>query len=148
MQATKRRILSSLASLFDPLGLVSFIAVSTKILFQELCLENLGLDDLLPIDKANRCEAWLKDLKGAGTISVPRFGVSFEKGVSRELHSFADASKRGYSAMVYLVEETTEGIFAQLLSAKTRVAPLKKLKIPRLGLMSARVLVTLMAKAG
>ena len=32
VQATKRGILSSLASLFDPLGLISPIAVSAKIL--------------------------------------------------------------------------------------------------------------------
>ena len=146
VQATKRGILSSLASLFDPLGLVSPIAVSAKILFQELCLEKLGWDDPLPIDKANRWEAWLRDLKGAGTISVPRCAVSVKKGtlVSRQLHGFADASKKAYCAMVYLVEETTEGIFIQLLSAKTRVAPLKQLTIPRLELMSARVLATLM----
>jgi len=39
LQATKRGILSSLALLFDPLGLISSIAVSVKILFQELFLE-------------------------------------------------------------------------------------------------------------
>ena len=146
VQATKRGILSSLASLFDPLGLISPIAVSAKILFQELCLEKLGWDDPLPIDKANRWEAWLRDLKGAGSIFVPRCVVSGKKGtlLSRQLHGFADASKRAYCAMVYLVEETTEGTYVQLLSAKTRVAPLKQLTIPRLELMSARVLATLM----
>ena len=146
VQATKRGILSSLASLFDPLGLVSPIAVSAKILFQELCLEKLGWDDPLPIDKANRWEAWLRDLKGARTIYVPRCAVSVKKGtlVSRQLHGFADASKKAYCAMVYLVEETAEGIYIQLLSAKTRVVPLKQLTIPRLELMSARVLATLM----
>ena len=64
--------------------------------------------------------------------------------MSRQLHGFADASKRAYCAMVYLVEETTEGTYVQLLSAKTRVAPLKQLTIPRLELISVRVLVTLM----
>eukprot|EP00794_Sanderia_malayensis_P009579 gene9579-biopygen7911 len=44
---TKRGILSILASVFDPLGLISPIAVSAKILFQELCVEKLGWDDPL-----------------------------------------------------------------------------------------------------
>ena len=46
--------------------------------------------------------------------------------------------------MVYLAEETTKGTYVQLLIAKTRVAPWKQLTIPRLELMSAMVLATLM----
>ena len=65
--------------MLDPLGLISPIAVSAKILFQELCLEKLGWDDPLPIDKVNRWEAWLRDLKGAGSISVPRCVVSVKR---------------------------------------------------------------------
>ena len=41
-QPTKRNILSTLASLFDPLGLISPIGVSGKVLFQELCKDKLG----------------------------------------------------------------------------------------------------------
>ena len=145
-QSTKQEILSALASLFDPHGLISPVAVAAKILFQELCSEQLGWDDPLPEEKCERWETWLRDLREIGTICVPRC-VTTSKGnvLSRQLHGFADASMRAYCAMVYLVEETTEGIFVTLLSAKTRVAPLKKLTIPRLELMSARVLATLMS---
>ena len=144
---TKRGILSTLASLFDPHGLVSPVAVSAKILFQELCLGELGWDDPLPEDKRLRWENWLKDLKCTDKISVPRCVFDEIKGktLSCQLHGFADASKKAYCAMVFLVCETTEGTFTRLLSAKTRVAPLKQLTIPRLELMSARVLATLMS---
>ena len=61
------------------------------------------------------------------------------------LHGFADASKKAYCAMIYLVYETEEEeIVSNLVCAKTRVAPLKELSIPRLELMSARILATLM----
>ncbi|XP_065052932.1 uncharacterized protein LOC135682125 [Rhopilema esculentum] len=145
-QPTKRGILSALASIFDPHGLVSPIAVSAKILFQELYLGKISWDDPLRKDKLERWEEWVKDLKQTGTICLPRCVVSKNKGkiLSRQLHGFADASKKAYCRMVYLVEETTEGTFTGLLSAKTRVAPLKELTIPRLELMSARVLATLM----
>eukprot|EP00112_Aurelia_sp_Birch-Aquarium-sp1_P002538 Seg128.14 transcript_id=Seg128.14/GoldUCD/mRNA.D3Y31 product="hypothetical protein" protein_id=Seg128.14/GoldUCD/D3Y31 len=78
-QATKRGILSTLASLFDHHGLVSPVAVSAKILFQELCLEKLGRDDPLPEDKCVRWETWLKDLKCTNTISIPRCVVDESK---------------------------------------------------------------------
>ena len=51
---TKRGILSTLATIFDPLGLVSPIAVMAKVLFQELCSEGLGWDEKLPESKMIR----------------------------------------------------------------------------------------------
>jgi hypothetical protein len=38
---TKRNILSTLAGLFDPLGIISPVAVTIKILFQELSLDRV-----------------------------------------------------------------------------------------------------------
>ena len=143
---TKRGILSTLATLFDPQGLVSPILVLGKVLFQELCLEKLNWDDPLPEDKVAIWEAWLKDLNEVKTISVPRCVLEGMKGeiIRTTLHGFADASKKCYCAMIYLVCETTTGVHTSLLCAKTRVAPLKSLTIPRLELMSAKVLATLM----
>ena len=60
------------------------------------------------------------------------------------LHGFGDASKNAYCAMIFLVCETTTGIFSKLICAKTRVAPLKELTIPRLELMSFCILSRLM----
>ena len=47
--------------------------------------------------------------------------------------------------MVYFVYRTNDGhTHARLVASKTRVAPLKELSIPRLELMSARILAQLM----
>jgi hypothetical protein len=43
--ATKRNILSILAGLFDPLGIISPVAVSIKMLFQELCVDRVEWDE-------------------------------------------------------------------------------------------------------
>ena len=144
--ATKRGIPSTLASLYDPFGLISPVGITAKILFQELCLEKLRWDDPLPQEKLSTWQTWLEDLRDTGTISFPRCVIDSSKGesVSYQLHGFADASKKAYCAMVYLVCITEQGTYTKLLSAKTRVAPLKSLSIPRLELMSARVLATLM----
>ena len=61
------------------------------------------------------------------------------------LHGCGDASKKGYCAMVYFVYRTDDGqTYARVITSKTRVARLKELSIPRLELMSARILAQLM----
>ena len=45
---TKRSILSQIAKLFDPLGLISPITVCAKALFQELCVQKCDWDEDWP----------------------------------------------------------------------------------------------------
>lgn len=45
---TKRSVLSHLAQIFDPLGLLSSCLISTKILLQQLWLAKLSWDESLP----------------------------------------------------------------------------------------------------
>ena len=146
---TKRSILSTMAAVFDPLGLISPISVAAKVLFQDLCLEKLGWDDPLPQDKLQRWEEWLKGLKNTKVITAPRFVLQGLEGqiIKTSLHGFSDASKKAYCAAIYLVCETTKGIYSRLLCSKVRIAPLKSLTIPRLELMAAKILVTLMETA-
>ena len=59
------------------------------------------------------------------------------------LHGFGDASNKAYCAVVYFVYSTQDGVYVRLLTSRSRVAPLKALTIPRLELMSARILVQL-----
>ena len=60
------------------------------------------------------------------------------------LHGFGDASKKAFCTMVYFVYRTVDGqAHVRLVASKTRVAPLKELSIPRLELMSARILAQL-----
>lgn len=62
------------------------------------------------------------------------------------LHGFGNASKKAYCAMVYLVYHTECGkTHVRLVASQTRVAPLKELSIPRLELLSARILAQLMS---
>ena len=110
------------------------------------CVENLGWDDPLPTEKYERWRVWLQDLQETYSSSVPRciFDESKSDILSIQLHGFADASKKAYCAMIFIVFETTTGTNVRLLRAKTRVVPLKQLSIPRQELMSARILANLM----
>ena len=62
------------------------------------------------------------------------------------LHGFGDAFSKGYCAVVYIVYTTKTGTFSQLVCSKSRVAPLKKLTIPRLELLAVRVLANLIGQ--
>ena len=143
---TKRGVLRTLAMSFDPLGIASPICVEAKVLFQELCQDKLGWDDPIPDCKAVRYEEWICELNKVKTLTVPRCVYNENEGelVSCQLHGFGDASMKAYCAVVYLVYETTKGVHSKLLCSKTRVAPLKNLTIPRLELLSARILAALM----
>ena len=59
---TKRTVLSVIAKLFGPLGLVSPIIVCLKILFQEFCTMKLGWDDEIPTDQRATFEKLVSDM--------------------------------------------------------------------------------------
>ena len=55
---------------------------------------------------------------------------------SRELHSFSDESKSGFGACMYVRSFFRSGkVNVRLLTAKSRVSPLKSETIPRLELL-------------
>ena len=58
---------------------------------------------------------------------------------------FADASLKAYCAVIYFVTELNGSYHVELLTPKTRIAPMKAQTIPRLELMSARILAKLMS---
>ena len=143
---TKRGILSGLATLYDPLGLISPLSVPPRVLFQNLCLSKLTWDSPVNPEQVARWEKWIDELKIAKVSEAPRCILPRIKDqiIRVSLHGFGDASKKAYCAAVYLVVETTESIYSRILCSKNRIAPLKALSIPRLELKAAKLLTTLL----
>lgn len=56
---------------------------------------------------------------------------------SVQLHTFADALKDGFHAVLYLRVEDSLGVEVSLVIAKVRVAPMHRLTIPHLELQAA-----------
>ncbi|XP_071643002.1 uncharacterized protein [Temnothorax longispinosus] len=141
---TKRSVLSLAARLFDPLGWLAPTTVLAKILFQSTWLLGLDWDTQLPDTDVRRWLEFQAGLPLLETIRVPRWLESDQEGVKRELHGFADASEKAYAAVVYLRTESSSGeVVVSLVTAKTKVAPLKQVSLARLELNAAALLVRL-----
>ena len=99
-------------------------------------------DQVVDGDVAKKWDRFLKDLKDCRSICMPRFVLSYvrEKIVSLELHGFCDSWNVAYAAAIYVRAVTSVGMVGNLLSAKSKVAPLKAVRIPRLELLACLLL--------
>ena len=138
--ATRRGILSMVASLYDPLGFVAPFLLIGKGVLQEMCRQGTGWDDPLTEELRPRWERWKNDLTNMEKIDIPRSyaPANFGRVTRQEIHHFSDASMIGYGQCSYLRLRNEEGdIHCALIMAKSRVAPTKVTTIPRLELTAA-----------
>ncbi|XP_054745963.1 uncharacterized protein LOC129250358 [Anastrepha obliqua] len=145
LRATKRNILSVSARLFDPLGLLAPLVTKAKILLQELWLQKLDCDESIPLHLDTSWENFKANLLQLPSISIPRF-VHTESSASCQIHGFADASIRAYGCCIYIRSHSAGGTKCTLLTAKSRVAPLKTKSLPRLELSAAHLLAKLWSR--
>ncbi|XP_071579349.1 uncharacterized protein [Temnothorax nylanderi] len=143
-QFTKRLILSEVAQIFDPLGFLSPVVIKAKMLLQELWLHKLSWDDPLPFQVVSRWLNIRKDLTSLARLSIPRWFNTTSSSIV-DLHGFSDASQFAMAAVIYLTAYTpSTGTQSTFICSKTKVAPLKRLTIPRLELTAALLLAKLM----
>ena len=64
---------------------------------------------------------------------------------STQLHGFSDASEAAYAGVVYLrMVDSEGGVHVSLVMSNTKVAPIKRLTVPRLELCGAKLLAELL----
>lgn len=131
---TKRSILSYIAKIYDINGFYCPVIFTAKSFLQRLWLYKLNWDQEVPDDLSKQWLTYASDLKNVQDISVPRY---IPTGNHVRLVGFSDASERGMCAVAYLVTEQNE---SYLLKAKSKLAPIKVLTIPRLELCAALLL--------
>ncbi|KAL6490035.1 hypothetical protein MHYP_G00003800 [Metynnis hypsauchen] len=143
--ATRRNILASVASIYDPLGLIAPYLLKGKGILQEMCHQGTGWDDPLPATLKPRWEKWLNDRAELKRICIARCYLpnDFGKVIKTELHHFSDASTCGYGQCSYLRLKNDIGqVHCALVMAKARVSPMRVTTIPRLELTAAVVSVS------
>ena len=123
---TRRGLLSSVASVYDPLGLAAPVVLVAKLLFQKSC-EHGSWDDPLEETVSEQWTAWMKGMQQLDGYSVPRcFGPIGESQPIISLHLFCDGSEKAFGAVAYARWQQLDGEFHTcLMMAKTRLVPQK-----------------------
>ncbi|GBN43172.1 hypothetical protein AVEN_58849-1 [Araneus ventricosus] len=137
---TKRLVLSTIACVFDPIGILGPVVTKAKIFLQKIWLLNLKWDDPLPAKDADEWLQFSSALQNVIDIEVDRC-ILLPKPDLIEIHGFADASEAAYGAAVYCKSRSRSGeVSIKLIASKSRVSPIKRLTIPKLELCSAVLL--------
>ncbi|XP_076301466.1 uncharacterized protein LOC143219348 [Lasioglossum baleicum] len=143
---TKRSVLSGTAQLFDPLGWLAPVTIVAKVLMQSLWLLKVDWDTPLPEKEEVMWQQFQQQLPALQTIRVPRWLGTNSATQPLEIHGFADASERAYAAVVYSRTINAQGVVTvSMIVAKSKVAPLKRVSLPRLELCAAFLLARLVA---
>ena len=134
---TRRGLLSVLASVYDPLGIVGPFTLPAKILLQRLAKVKLDWDVEIKQEAKSTWDSWLRALPKLDGLSIPWVYTGFVDAKDIQLHFFADASKDGYGAVCYLRCYDGKEYSCVFIMGKSRVAPMNQQSIPRLELCAA-----------
>ncbi|XP_075154865.1 uncharacterized protein LOC142228347 [Haematobia irritans] len=139
---TKRTILSAVAQLFDPAGWITPIIIRAKMLMQQPWLDGLDWDTPVSQETHLTWESLMQDFSHIANIKFPRW-IRYMPSDRIQIHGFADASKAAYCACVYVVVNSDCASNSNLVVAKSKVAPLRTICLPRLELNGAELLARL-----
>ncbi|XP_029348389.1 uncharacterized protein LOC115034949 [Acyrthosiphon pisum] len=134
-------------AIFDPLGLVGPIIVQAKLIIQSLWKIRISWDEPLPDNIRIEWVKYRKGLSMLNKLTIPR-NIGCNKILANiQIHGFADASIKCYGACIFLRSTNEQGEHtAKLICAKSKVAPLKVISLPRLELCAALLLARLVSR--
>ena len=139
LNVTKRNVLQVIASFYDPVGLIQPVPVNMKLFFQTLFKLNLEWDGELAPDLKEEWDKILREVGQLKSIRIPRCYIVTEihdPVINYQLHSFSDAVKVAFGCCIYLLALKESGdIKMNLVTSKSRVAPLKEQSLPLLELL-------------
>lgn len=139
---TKKTMLSQIAQLYDPLGIVAPVITYAKIQMQILWKLNIQWDDPVPENIVLEWNKYQEELPSLSHWKIPRTNRDSDT-EELQLHGFADASEKAYGACIYLRASKGQNHRVLLLTAKSRVAPIKTVSLHRLELCAAVTLAKL-----
>lgn len=126
---TKREVLRTLASIYDPCGIVTPLLMPIKLFLQLTWKKEYKWDAPLPKELVQNWKKIKRNLEEIKNVAIPRYvEVNVKEETENELHCFTDASKDSYAAVVYFRSNDGSKVNISILMSKGRVVPLTKEK--------------------
>ena len=142
-QFTRRTLVSKVASIYDPLGLLVPLTAKYKLMLFDVCTLKLDWDDPIPTDHLDRWVKNIEEIQTLGDISFPRTIIppdAADLNVSYVVS--CDASSEIAIACVHSRVKKTDGTYhVQVLVAKSKIV--RNLTVPRAELKGAVLAATL-----
>ncbi|XP_051803959.1 uncharacterized protein LOC127533925 isoform X1 [Acanthochromis polyacanthus] len=132
--------LSTINSLFDPLGFAAPVSIQGRSILRELTTEACDWDAPLPKERQGEWLQWKNSLQDLQGLKIPRMYTSlpFSMAQKKEIYVFCDASIKAIAAVAYLKITTAEGQNeVGFVFGKAKLAPKPDLTVPRLELCAA-----------
>ena len=143
VEVTKRVVWRIVLGQFDLLGLLSVFTIRLKLVMRDLCGnegQKLEWDDPIPETIKGKFLSTLRLMEDVKDIKFPRClkPENVDNSVEPDLIVFGDGSTQAFCALAYGRWKLMDGSFScRLITGKTRVAPLRKLSVPRIELLGA-----------
>ena len=154
IEYTKRVLLSLIARIFDPLGMLGPYTMFAKILIQKLWRLGYNWDDIVTPDLCTQIQSWIDSSRYLNDFSLQRVyfpDIPWTTIRRVELLAYSDASTLAFGSVVYMRAFKSDGSYSTaFVASKSRVSPLQRLTLPRLELLgcvlSARLVSTILSE--
>ncbi|XP_078330327.1 uncharacterized protein LOC111129274 [Crassostrea virginica] len=136
---TRRGVLSTVNSLYDPLGFIAPVTIQGKLILRKVISFTTDWDEPLPDHLLLEWDKWRSNLPKLETLRIPRVMVSnLCESHKKELLIYCDASEHAIATVCYLHVSYANGSTSTgFVLGKAKVAPVSGHTIPRLELCAA-----------
>ena len=125
---SRRGVLSTINSIFDPLEFLAPVVIEGKLLLRKLTSSNNDCDQPLPPEHFNNWNQWTTSLSNLQQFQIPRtyLSSSFAQSKGKSVHIFCDASENAIAAVAYIRARNNSGsLELGFILVKSKVAPKK-----------------------
>ena len=138
MNLTRRIVLQQVMSIYDPLGIICPFTLKAKILLRKTWEMKLDWDEPLPEKMQTAWVSFFESLFQLESLRLERVLTPEDTVGQPWLILFSDGSEIAYGFAAYIRWKLADGSYwCRLIMAKSRIAPLHRVTIPRMELNAA-----------